>query len=63
MTMSWSRDGYYQFTNDQKVVTFMKAFVSGFEFFGGVPKKVKIDNLKAGVLKNQHYDLCLIRTF
>jgi len=63
MTMNWSRDGYYQFTNDQKVVTFMKAFVSGFEFFGGVPKKVKIDNLKAGVLKNQHYDLLFNQDF
>ena len=57
MTMSWSRNGYYQFTNDQKVATLMKAFTRGFEFFGGVPKKVKVDNLKAAISKNQHYDL------
>ena len=57
MTMGWSRNSYYQFTNDQKVVTLMKAFVRGFEFFDGVPKKVKVDNLKAAILKNRHYDL------
>ena len=63
MTMSWSRNGYYQFTNDQKVVTLMKAFVRGFEFFGGVPKKVKVDNLKAAISKNQHYDLVFNQDF
>jgi len=57
MTLSYSRNGYYEFTNDQKVATFMKAFENGFEFFGGVPKKVKIDNLKAGVLENKRHKL------
>ena len=29
MTMSWSRDGYYQFTNDQKIVTLNESFCPG----------------------------------
>jgi len=26
-------------------------------YFGGVPKKLKVDNMKTAILKNQHYDL------
>jgi len=63
MTLGFSRDSYYCFTNDQKVATLMKAFVKAFEFFGGVPKKVKVDNLRAAILKNQHYDLQLNQDF
>lgn len=57
MTLGSSRDSYYCFTNNQKLQTLMKAFKNAFAFFGGVPKKVKIDNMRAVILKNQHYDL------
>jgi transposase len=28
-----------------------------FAYFGGVPKKLKVDNMKTAVLKNQRYEL------
>lgn len=55
--LNYSRQAYRELTHDQKVTTFIRAIDHAFTFFGGVPKRLKIDNLRAAVLKNQHYDL------
>lgn len=55
--LNYSRQAYRELTHDQKVTTFIKAIDHAFAFFGGVPKRLKIDNLRSAVLKNQHYDL------
>lgn len=55
--LNYSRHAYRELTHDQKVTTFIKAIDHAFSFFRGVPKRLKIDNLRAAVLKNQHYDL------
>lgn len=55
--LNHSRLAYREMTHDQKVSTFTTGITHAFEFFGGVPKRLKIDNLRAGVVKNQHYDL------
>lgn len=57
MTLSSSRSSYYQLTYDQKIDTLIKAFQKAFSFFGGLPKRVKVDNMRTAILKNQHYDL------
>ena len=30
---------------------------TSFTYFGGVPKKLKVDNMRTAILANQHYDL------
>jgi len=55
--LNYSRLAYRVMVHDQKVTTFIGGITDAFTFFGGVPKRLKIDNLKAGIIKNQHYDL------
>jgi len=49
MTLSWSRHQYAEFVFDQKVESWLRLHRNAFEFFGGVPRRVVIDNLKAGI--------------
>lgn len=49
MTLSWSRHQYVEFVFDQKVDTWLLLHRHAFEFFEGVPQRVVIDNLKAGI--------------
>jgi len=51
MTLSWSRHQYVEFVFDQKVETWLKCHRNAFQFFGGVPQRVVIDNLKAGIAR------------
>ena len=51
MTLSWSRHQYIEFVFDQKVATWLRCHVNAFAYLGGVPKRVVIDNLKAGITK------------
>jgi len=51
MTLSWSRHQYVEFVWDQKVETFLRCHRNAFEFFDGVTSRVRIDNLKAAILK------------
>jgi transposase len=52
-----SRASYHEVTHDQKVTTFTHGITNAFASFGGVPKRLKVDNLRAAILKNQHFDL------
>lgn len=63
MTLAFSREGFYMAVLDQKIESFMSAHVKAFEYFGGMPKTVKVDNLKAAILKNRRYDLEFNKTF
>ncbi len=49
MTLAWSRHQYVEFVFDQKVNTWLLLHRHAFEFFGGVPQRVVLDNLKAGI--------------
>jgi transposase len=51
MTLSWSRHQYVEFVFDQKVETWLLLHRHAFDYFGGVPQRVVIDNLKAGISK------------
>ena len=48
--LSWSRALFVCFTTDMKLLTWLDCHRRAFEFFGGVPSEVLIDNLKTGVL-------------
>lgn len=51
MTLSWSRHQYVEFVFDQKVGTWLRAHQNAFQAFGGVPARVRIDNLKTAILR------------
>ena len=51
MTLSWSRHQYVEFVHDQKLSTWLLLHRHAFEFFGGAPGRVVIDNLKAAIVK------------
>lgn len=49
MTLCFSRHMYAEIVRDQKVMTWLGCHRRAFEFFGGVPKKVIIDNPKCAI--------------
>jgi len=51
MVLSWSRHQYVEFVFNQKVGTWLRLHANAFRFFGGVPERVVIDNLKAGIVR------------
>jgi len=50
-TLGFSRHQYAEIVFDQKVNTWIGLHQRAFAFLGGVPKRVVLDNLKAGVVK------------
>ena len=56
MTLSFSRHQYAELVFDQKMPTWLALHRRAFQSFGGVPAKVVLDNLKAGVLKASLHD-------
>jgi len=56
MILSHSRYAYYQLVTTQKISVFIECHYKAFEYFGGVPKTVKLDNLKAGVITPDFYE-------
>jgi len=46
MTLSYSRHQYVEFVFDQTVETWLLLHQHAFEYFGGVPRKVVLDNLQ-----------------
>jgi len=49
--LSWSRHQYVEFVFDQKVESWLRLHRNAFTFFNGVPERVVIDNLKAGITR------------
>lgn len=56
MTLGFSRHQYVEIVFDQRVETWVALHVRAFESFGGVVKRVVIDNLKAGIVKAVVHD-------
>jgi hypothetical protein len=56
MRLSYSRLDFYKKVYDQKVETFILCHIEAFHYFGGIPKNIKIDNLKAAILEANFYE-------
>jgi len=56
MRLSYSRLDYYEIVYDQRVETFIQCHINAFNYFGGIPQYIKIDNLKAAILKANFYE-------
>lgn len=52
MVLCYSRMLYVEFTLGEAMDQFLSCHRHAFEFFGGVPRKVMIDNLKVGVVSH-----------
>ena len=62
-TLSYSRYKYVEFVFKQDQQSFVASNVNMFEFFGGVPEYITLDNLKTGVIKPDLYDPTLNKTY
>ena len=51
MTLSWSRHQYVEFVTNQKLETWLRCHRRAFQFFGGIPRRLVVDNLKAAITK------------
>ncbi len=56
MTLGHSRHGYEETVWDQKLETFLRLHERAFRDFGGVPRVIRHDNLKAAVVRACFYD-------
>jgi hypothetical protein len=56
MTCCHSRHGYEEAVDDQKLETFLRLHERAFRDFGGVPRVIRHDNLKAAVVRACLYD-------
>jgi len=51
MTLAYSRHQYVESVHDQALPTWIALHRHAFTFFGGVPQRIVLDNLKAGIAK------------
>jgi len=63
VTLVFSRHQYVHLTHKQKLPDLIGGLEDAWEFFGGVPERVVLDNLKAAVLKADRYEPAFQRTF
>jgi len=61
--LSHSRHKFVEFTFKQDQQSFIGSHAKMFQYFGGVPKRLLLDNLKAGVIKPDLYDPQINRTY
>ncbi len=62
-TLSWSRHQYVEFVFDQTVRTWLLLHNHAFEFFGGVPRRAVVDNLKAAIIRACWEDPAVQRSY
>lgn len=63
MTLAHSRHQYAELVWDQSVPTWLRCHRNAFDFFGGVPHKVRIDNLKSAITKACRHDPQVQRSY
>lgn len=51
MTLCWSRHQYAEVVPDQTVATWLRCHRHAFEWFGGVPRRLIIDNAKCAIVR------------
>jgi transposase len=56
VVLSHSRKAYSEVVYQQSTENFIRVLENAFRYFGGVPRKLTIDNLKAAVKKADWYD-------
>lgn len=62
-TLAWSRHQYAEIVRNQSIETWLACHRHAFEWFNGVPKKIRIDNLKAAITKACYYEPTVQRSY
>jgi transposase len=63
MTLSFSRHQYVEFVFDQTVETWLRLHRNALSYFGGVPRRIVLDNLKAAIIKASVEDPAVQRSY
>ncbi len=63
MTLCWSRHQYAELITHQDVETWLRCHQTAFVWFGGVVKKVIVDNAKCAITKACYYDPKVQRSY
>ena len=63
MVLAYSRHMFVRVVTKMDSETWIRCHVEAFKYFGGVPSRLVIDNLKDGVVKPDQYDPLLNRTY
>jgi transposase len=63
MTLCYSRHQYAELVTHQDMETWLNCHQKAFQFFGGVPKKVIIDNPKCAVTVAGYYEAELNKSY
>lgn len=63
MTLCFSRHQYAEIILNQQVETWLGCHKRAFEFLGGIPKKIIIDNAKCAITKACYYDPTVQRSY
>lgn len=63
MTLCFSRHMYLELVKDQRVETWLGCHRRAFEFFGGVPGKIIIDNAKCAIIKACRHEPTVQRAY
>lgn len=63
MQLCWSRHKYVEFVTDQTVVTWLGCHRRALEWFGGVPRRIVIDNAKCAITRACRYDPVVQRAY
>jgi hypothetical protein len=63
MTLAWSRHQYAEIVRDQTVETWIACHRHAFEWFNGVPKKIRIDNPKCAITRACYYEPTVQRSY
>jgi transposase len=63
LVLAWSRHLYAEVVFDQRVETWLLCHRHAFEFLGGVPARVVLDNLKAAIVRASLHDPVVQRSY
>jgi transposase len=63
ITLCFSRHQYAEIVTNQRVDTWLACHRRAFEFFGGVPKKLIIDNAKCAITRACYHDPAVQRSY
>lgn len=63
MTLCWSRHQYAEVVRDQTVATWLGCHRRAFEWFGGVPSRIIIDNPKCAITRASNTDPAVQRAY
>jgi len=63
MTLAWSRHQYAEIVRNQTVETWLACHRHAFEWFNGVPRKIRIDNPKCAITRACYYEPTVQRAY